>query len=545
MSKQIPSSNSADASASMSARTEAALKQARLPIVRAIGQFPLLFLSAIALILRLYNIDSPIIGVHSWRQADTAAMARNFYEMQLARPGLNNLWRFLYPQVDWGGGGYSETEFPIYPAIVSGIYRLTGDHTVYARLVSVLFSLLGLYFLYRLVELCFDRAVAFWSALFYAILPLSVFYGRTVQPESLVMMSTLGGLYFFKRWTIRENKWDLLGSWVLSAIALLAKVLPLIYLGIPLLFLAVVKYKARVFRRVDLWLYAIALLAVTFAWYHHAHQIYLDTGLTFGFWSDDTDRYSWADLFSIKYWSDILLRLLVRHFAIFGFLIALIGLTCKRNQPADYLWEVGLVSSLLANALAPTSSYIHEYYQLPVMLYGLVFVGKVYSRSFRFLRHKGSQTLSLPSHPGWFRRSLQAALFLTFIAGSLIYSLDYMQPENVQSSEVYQLAQQIKSATPPDARLLATTGGDPTLLYLSRRKGWLLHPEDVSLKRLEAASGDGADFLVGSYEVVQSYAPFEDDSQKESIRQMLSQSASRSCLPVVNNQQMFISPICP
>ncbi|PZO17886.1 MAG: hypothetical protein DCF25_10590 [Leptolyngbya foveolarum] len=518
----------------------------RFSAVQAIQRFPLLFLSAIALIPRLYHFNSPIIGIHAWRQADTAAMARNFYEMQRSHPGLNNLWRFFYPQVDWGGGGYAETEFPIYPAIVSWLYRLTGDHTASARLVTVLFSLVGLCFLYRLVELCFDQSVAFWSALFYAILPLSVFYGRTVQPESLVMMSTLGGLYFFKRWTVQEKRRDLVFSWGLSAIALLTKVLPLIYLGIPLLFLAVLKFKTRIFRRLDLWIYAIALLAVTFAWYHHAHQIYLDTGLTFGFWSNDTDRYSWDDLLSIEYWSDILFRLAVRHFAVFGFIIALIGLTYKRVQAADYLWEVGLASSLLANALAPTSSYIHEYYQLPVMLYGLVFVGKVFSRVFGdggdrpiAQSHKTTKPASRPTF--W----LSTALVLTFVTSSLIYSLDYMQPEHIQTSKVYQLAQQIQAQTPPDAKVLATTGGDPSLLYLANRKGWLIQPEDVSLERLKAAKDDGADFLVGSYEIVQSYALFEDDSQKANIREILASPTTDSCKPLVNDQQVFISPICP
>jgi len=513
----------------------------KLSAVRVIQRFPLLFLGAIALIPRLYHLNSPIIGVHAWRQADTAAMARNFYRMQLSHPGLNNLWRFFYPQVDWGGGGYAETEFPIYPAIVSWLYRLTGDDMLYARLVTVLFSLIGLYFLYRLVELCFDRSVAFWSALFYAILPLSVFYGRTVQPESLVMMSTLGGLYFFKRWTVSEQKRDLVFSWGLSAIALLTKVLPLIYLGIPLLFLAVLKFKGRIVRRLDLWIYVIALLAVTFAWYYHAHQIYLDTGLTFGFWSNDTDRYSWIDLLSIKYWADILLRLAVRHFAIFGFIVALIGLTYKRHQLEDYLWEVGLGSSLLANALAPTSSYIHEYYQLPTMLYGLVFIGKVYSKTFNSNLNQ-TPPVSSASRPSFW---LATALTLTFITGPLIYSLDYMQLENVRSSKVYQLAQQIQAQTPAEAKVLATTGGDPSLLYLANRKGWLIQPEDVSLARLKTAKEDGADFLVGSYEIVQSYAPFEDDGQKANIREILARPTPDFCKPLVNNSQAFISPICP
>ena len=67
---------------------------------------PLLFLLTLALAIRLYHFDAPILGIHAWRQSDTAAIARNFYE---------NGFNFFYPQIDWGGSGtgYCETEFPI------------------------------------------------------------------------------------------------------------------------------------------------------------------------------------------------------------------------------------------------------------------------------------------------------------------------------------------------------------------------------------------------------------------------------------------------
>ena len=43
------------------------------------------------------------MGAQSWRQADTAAMARNYYE---------NGHNFFYPQIDWGGNsaGFVETD---------------------------------------------------------------------------------------------------------------------------------------------------------------------------------------------------------------------------------------------------------------------------------------------------------------------------------------------------------------------------------------------------------------------------------------------------
>ncbi len=521
-----------------------AIKQA---IKQAIARFPLLFLMGVALVPRLYHLGAPIIGVHSWRQSDTGAIARNFYETMLANPGISQLWRLAYPQVDWGGGGYAETEFPLYPALVSLLYRLFGPHEVYARGLSVVFSLIGLYFLYKLVELSCDRAVAFWSALFYAILPLSVFYGRTVQPESLVMMSGLGGLLFFWRWlhpTISTStattghRRDLFLSWAFVTTAVLLKVIPVIYLGLPLLFLAAVKFGFRLFVRWDFWLYALSLLGVTAAWYFHAHNIFLASGLTFGFWSGDTDRYTAHSLLSYQYWLDILFRTIVRHFAVASFVVGLVGLTFRRQRAEDWMWDVGLMGSFLAGAIAPASSYVHEYYQLPVMMFGVVFIGKVFARVFNFQKvANGPRSFQKPTQ--WHQNALTISLILTLLTGSVIYSIDYMKLERLENSTVYTLAELVQQNTPADAKLLVTTGGDPTLLYLSHRKGWIISPEEVSLERLKAAAGDGADFLAGSYKIVQSYAKFEDKSQKENIRNLINQGP----MPRINDDSTFITPL--
>ncbi|PZO57998.1 MAG: hypothetical protein DCF15_06180, partial [Phormidesmis priestleyi] len=417
-------------------------------------------------------------------------------------------------------------------------FSSTGISEVYAlaALLSLGTNSRSSCFLYKLVELCFGASVAFWSALFYAILPLSVFYSRTIQPESLVIMSSIGGLYFFKRWLRNDyKKMDLLISWGFVAIATLLKVLPIVYLGLPLLFLAALQFRYKLFLRWDLWLYALGILGVTAAWYIHAHNIFLDTGLTFGFWSGDTDRYSWASLLTFQYWQDILFRVMVRHFAALGFFIALVGLTFYRQKAEDWMWEVGLFGSLLAGALAPTSSYVHEYYQLPVMFFGVVFIGKVCARVFDSRR---AQTYTAKVKR-WHRPALTTALVVTLLTGSAIYTIDYMLPENPASSAVYLLAELVNKYTPPNAKVLTTTGGDPTLLYLSHRKGWMISPEEVSPERLSAAVGDGADFLVGSYEIVQSYADFTDESQKENIRELLEDRPS----PLVNNEISFIAPL--
>ena len=48
----------------------------------------------LGVVLRLVHIWMPVVGIHSWRQADTAAMARHFAGSDTA------IW---LPQIDWGG----------------------------------------------------------------------------------------------------------------------------------------------------------------------------------------------------------------------------------------------------------------------------------------------------------------------------------------------------------------------------------------------------------------------------------------------------------
>ena len=83
----------------------------------------LLIITVLAIAFRLYKIDTPLADLHSWRQVDTAAVARNF-----ARDGVN----LLEPRYDdltsiesgiENPKGYRFVEFPIYNAIFAVFYK--------------------------------------------------------------------------------------------------------------------------------------------------------------------------------------------------------------------------------------------------------------------------------------------------------------------------------------------------------------------------------------------------------------------------------------
>src|SRR5690349_11333718 len=97
------------------------------------GRLALVLILALGAALRLYHVTAPFLDAHAWRQLDTAAMARNFYDGPFFP---------LDPRVDWGGrSGYLEAEFPLIPAIIAVLYRLFGLHEILGRLVIIASSL--------------------------------------------------------------------------------------------------------------------------------------------------------------------------------------------------------------------------------------------------------------------------------------------------------------------------------------------------------------------------------------------------------------------
>ena len=378
---------------------------------RLISTRPVWPLLLIGTLLRLVNLHAPVLGVHSWRQADTAAIARNAFEAGLP---------FWLPQVDWGGAssGFAETDPPLYSQAVAWLYGWFGVQEWLARGLSLALSLLALWLLVRLGQRLLGADAGWWGGLLFAVLPLSVFYGRSIQPESLLLACSALALERGLAWRDRGRTWDLaLASAGLTG-AVLIKVLPALWLGMPLLWLAWLRYGPALLRRLELWLVAAVVLGVTGVWYWHAHQLYLASGLSFGFWGSGANRYSWAELIGPAYWGNLLLRTSVRGLAVLGLPLLLVGLWPPQPRLEARLLPIGLVGVLAAGALAPQSSAVHEYYQLPLLLFACPLMGQGWVR----LWQRGH------------RRSLQLGLTLLLLTSLTVLSLDYWSKEHARGN---------------------------------------------------------------------------------------------------------------
>src|SRR5919197_5276001 len=94
--------------------------------------------------IRLIKISQPYVDAWSWRQADVAMIAENFY-----RHGFN----LFYPQINWAGPapGYVGTEFPLVPFLAAGLYQIFGVQDWIGRVLLVGFFAASVPFLYLLI----------------------------------------------------------------------------------------------------------------------------------------------------------------------------------------------------------------------------------------------------------------------------------------------------------------------------------------------------------------------------------------------------------
>ena len=473
-------------------------KKGNLYFSQYFGSFSIWPIISIGLLLRLININAPVLGVHSWRQADTASIAKNF---------LTNNFNFWEPQINWAGSteGFVECEFPLYQYLVSFLYKIFGAHEIYARGLSVLFGCLSIIFLFRLIKRVFDIQVAWWGCLFYSILPACVFYSRTIQPESLMMFL---GILSLERWLAfieNENKFVLFTSWLAFTIAVLIKVLPFFWIGIPIL---ITGFQKSLIIKYKLFIYPVLTILICFLWYGYAYKLGQSTGLSFGLWGSDTDRYSWSVLLELSYHLDLMLRILLRNFLVIGFLLIILSI---QKIGVNNIFVLGIFSVLITGFVSPISYGIHEYYQLPIMIFSCPLMG------LGFVRLK---TILIRN-----KFIIHLFLSLLFVTSLIILKLDYWDLENPTNQPVWDTASLVKNNTNTSDLIISVTGRDPTMLYLSDRKGWLISPANINQKIILEWRNLGAKYIAGSWEVIESYNRFSDLTKKADLKKMFCNSS--------------------
>src|SRR5881398_214368 len=433
------------------------------------GSKVVVLLWILAVAVRLILIDQPYVDYWSWRQSDVAAIARNFVE---------HGFRFGYPQIDWAGGsgGYVGTEFPILPFLAAIYYKFAGIHEWIGRSQSVIFFAISLPFFFLLVREIFCGTAAIWATFFYAFAPLNIFAGRSFMPDVPSLSLGIIGLYFFLRWH-RDRK---LAPFYLAAIAISLSILikiTSIVIAAPILYLLVAAVydrrgnKERRFpkppgrsrdrpslnfgaHRAPLQLHLALFAAITLLpsalWYWHARQIAerFYPYHFFGAGGVRLESFSW-------YW-DIAQQTATSGLTPILAILALIGFFVAPRGKFGSLFDWWLVAMVLF-VVAVGYGNRHPWYQLPFVPIAAAFAGAACA-------FFGSKISS---------RVAAVTLSLLLTGSFAILAFFYVRP--LYESSAVQLRDaglELNKITAPDALIVAVDGGNPTIFYYAKRKGW-------------------------------------------------------------------------
>jgi 4-amino-4-deoxy-L-arabinose transferase-like glycosyltransferase len=375
-------------------------------------------------------------------------VARNFYS------GSMNIFK---PEIDIFPWATFEPEFPIYQWTVAVFYRIFGLHESLGRLFSILCGLGTIMFLYLLIKSLFNTRVALLGGAFYAVCPLVVYHDRTFMPESLMLMLSVGGIFFF----YRRLKTNNITFWVLSVLfiagAFLVKITSL-FLIFPILFMAVQKYQKKIFRQWDFLLFLIFIILPAFLWYYFPHREIALTMRGSSIWKIGADKWFNRDIF---FNPDFYVKIfLYYHFdLIMGFVgipFFFIGLFKKPENREQKLFRIWLGSALLYVFVVAVGNYVHEYYHVhfvPVIaLFSALGVEKYLQK-----KHK-----------------LITNLIITLLLALLpLYSLlgraaRWRKPNLIYKS----VAEEVKKISKADDYIIVADTSEPEILYYSERKGW-------------------------------------------------------------------------
>jgi len=401
-----------------------------------------LIIFTVTFIPRLYKINNPVADWHSWRQADTAAVARNFAQ------GRFNL---LYPQSDSlmalnlqrlpNPDRLFINEFPFYNAIVAVLYQQFGVHEAYARLVSVGFASLGAVFLFWLAKDLFGSKIALVTGLFYAFNPYIIYYGRVIMPDPIFVSLSIIILYLFVNFKF------ILFSFVF-ALALLVKPYA-IFILLPCFYWAVVSHKLKTF----CWT-LVALLPLAL-W--RLYIFLVPEGSFSSRWLYNETNIRFTGAFFRWLIFDRLNRLI---FATGGFVLFIVGILNSYLNKTRGLIFVWLLSVMLYMTIFAMGNVTHDYYQLPLLPVGSILV------AFGFWAMVNASKKLFP-------RLMNLLLALALVILSLAFGWYEVRGYfNINHPEIITAGQAVDRLLPKDAIVIAPYNRDVAFLYQTNRHGW-------------------------------------------------------------------------
>ena len=408
------------------------------------------------LLVRLYKINNPIADWHSWRQADTASVTRNY-----VNDGLNLLYP-KYHDISSIQTGYLNleglrlVEFPIFNFFHYLLVKILPSVSFDAlgRLTSIIFSIFSAYFLFLIGKRYLGKWGGPLTSFFFLFIPFNIFFSRVILPEPLCVFFSLFSLWLFIKYIDSEKVFYLFFSGIIFSLALLIKPFALFYL-FPVVYLVLGKYQVKKIINtpkllINFLIFVDLVLIPLLLWRFWIGKH--PEGIPYFTWAFNGDLIRFRPAFWRWIFGERIGRLIL---GIWGLIPFVLGVVVKKK---NYFGISLMLGALAYVFIVATASVRHDYYQIliipPICL----------------LAAEGSLAL-------WKNNIFNKWLARIILIFSIILGLGmgwYQVKEyyKIDHPEIIAAGTAVDRLTPKDAKVIAPYNGDTAFLYQTNRWGW-------------------------------------------------------------------------
>jgi hypothetical protein len=417
-------------------------------------------------LIRLVGItNAPLEVDHNWRQSLTNMTARNFVE-----DGAD----LFHPRIDMAGNrtGIIGSEFPIFNYLIFFVSKVFGYAHWYGRLINLIFSSLGMWFFYKLIEKISSKQIAFTSTLIF-LSSLWFMFSRKSMPDTFSVSLVIIGVYHIYSYLFENKNASIVWAFVFCTLGGLSKI-PAVSL---LAFLPLILFSKRTpisrktFVFITLSLSAICIFTWYFMWVPYLvetyrFQLYFPKGIVEG-WNE---IYPLMGAFFKKFYFSALSSYLGFVAFVFGCYFFI------QKASKEIVWSVALITLTFFVFILKTGSVfpLHNYYILPFA----PLMAFVAAYSIVELKSKW-QTILLV---GISLEALANQQHDLFIKPRELYKLE--------------IEKSIEPFVPRDAKVIVNGGPSPQDMYFTHRKGWSYNNVELTSERIDSLQKEGALFLI-------------------------------------------------
>ncbi|EGW40731.1 glycosyltransferase family 39 protein [Desulfosporosinus sp. OT] len=427
---------------------------------RRIRRILLCLILLLALLVRLRGITNPLLDNQGWRQADTASMATHM----LGR--LTNIPSVFLPQLNYDGATPQkvELEFPFLPYLLASTWTLFGWADIWGRLWSIVLSLVTVVGIYDLGRKMFTDRAGLYAATIYALMPLSIYYGRVVMPEPMAQAWSIWALVMIWRWRITQQESGIWKVGLLMAGAILAKLPQLMLFPVALLLGFWPLNRKRVVQLVHYSMFVLIPPMVYYLWVHS--QVASSSQFVSGILTDQVAK----NVHNLDW--KILEKNILRGFTDSILFLSGLGMCHMiffRSPVRMALLIWGGIAALYIGLVCVRIPL--DYYLVPILPFAALLSG-----------YALGQIKSLPG-------TVIVIMLLLFINRS---SYTYLTPKYQWNQDYLTQAKWIQDHT-PDSSILVLSDPPPMTFYYARRVGFrlsILKDEEIPSKVLQKFPAD-------------------------------------------------------